>query len=54
MKIRKRFKNAMDRVGAKRNQIWITAHEAEVAPILHHRKDVTREQCPLPFPPAGQ
>src|SRR5207253_6174844 len=45
-----RFKNATDSGGAERNQIWIAAHEAEVTPILHHRKNVTREQCPLAVP----
>src|SRR5437763_8603552 len=34
----------MDRGGAERNQIWITAHEAEVTPILHHCKDIACEQ----------
>src|SRR5438552_5991380 len=41
------FKNATDSGGAERNQIWIAAHEAEVAPILHHRKDITCEQRTL-------
>src|SRR5947209_4836817 len=34
----------MDRGGAERNQIWITAYEAEVTPILHHCKDIACEQ----------
>ena len=30
--------------GSKRNEIWITSHEADVPPVLHDGNDIAREQ----------
>src|SRR5438034_3339196 len=40
----------MDRGRPEWNQIWITAHETDVTPILHYRKDIACEQRGFAIP----